>query len=67
MADKFYGKCYKIEVLDGELKFTKILIAFEESKVYFLENKIWLSSLSEAGAVWINWLVYSGTLCGWHC
>lgn len=40
MADKFYGKCYKIEVLDGELKFTKILIAFEESKVYFLENKI---------------------------
>ena len=40
MADKFYGQCYKIEVLDGELKFTKILIAFEESKVYFLENKI---------------------------
>lgn len=24
-----------IEVLDGELKLTKILIAFEESEVYF--------------------------------
>lgn len=27
-----------IEVLDGELKLTKILIAFEESEVYFFRK-----------------------------